>query len=209
MESLMEVSELIGGSWSGSTLEAPAVSQPGEQALIARCLAGEEVAFALLYQRYAGYIYRLVYSLLQHRQDAEEVLQDSFEYAFRRLDAYDENRASFKTWLYRIAISRSRNKRRRRWLPSVPLTQDGAEQIADRSRPQPEEGLAFSEQQRAVWAALQSLSPRLRETAILRYYEELTYVEIGQIQGIPAKTAQSRMRLAHKQLQILLNEEES
>lgn len=204
----MELSELLRGSWPGSALDAPAGSQPGEQTLITRCLGGEEVAYALLYQRYAGYIYRLVYSLLQNRQDAEEVLQDSFEYAFRRLDAYDEKRASFKTWLYRIAVSRSRNKRRRRWLPVVSLTQDHGQQIADRARPQPEEGLALSEQQRAVWQALQSLSPRLRETTILRYYEELSYVEIGQILGIPAKTAQSRMRLAHKQLQTLLNEEE-
>ncbi len=209
MESLMELAELLRGNWPERTAEAAAGVQPAEQALIARCLAGEEAAYALLYQRYAATIYRLVYSLLQHRQDAEEVLQDSFEYAFRRLEAYDERRASFKTWLYRIAVSRSRNKRRRRWLPALPLTQEAGEQIADQSRPQPEEGLALSEQQRAVWKALQALSPRLRETAILRYYDELTYVEIGQILGIPAKTAQSRMRLAHKQLKRLLHEEEA
>lgn len=209
MESLMELAELLRGNWPERTAEAAAGVQPAEQALIARCLAGEEAAYALLYQRYAATIYRLVYSLLQHRQDAEEVLQDSFEYAFRRLEAYDERRASFKTWLYRIAVSRSRNKRRRRWLPALPLTQEAGEQIADQSLPQPEEGLALSEQQRAVWKALQALSPRLRETAILRYYDELTYVEIGQILGIPAKTAQSRMRLAHKQLKRLLHEEEA
>ena len=129
MESLMELAELLRGNWPERTAEAAAGVQPAEQALIARCLAGEEAAYALLYQRYAATIYRLVYSLLQHRQDAEEVLQDSFEYAFRRLEAYDERRASFKTWLYRIAVSRSRNKRRRRWLPALPLTQEAGEQI--------------------------------------------------------------------------------
>ena len=54
--------------------------------LIARCLEGEESAYAALYRLYAGEIYRLCYSLLQHREDAEEVLQDAFEYAFRRLE---------------------------------------------------------------------------------------------------------------------------
>jgi RNA polymerase sigma-70 factor (ECF subfamily) len=178
-----------------------------DEALIARCLQGEDVAYHLLYQRYAAYIFRLVYGLLQQRQDAEEVLQDSFEYAFRRLRSYDSGRASFKTWLYKIAVSRSRNKRRRRWLPTLSLSQLPEEQIEDGRRPQPEEHLALDHRQRTVWEALQALSPKLRETAILRYYAELSYAEIGEILDIPAKTAESRMRLAHKQLRALLEEE--
>jgi RNA polymerase sigma-70 factor, ECF subfamily len=208
----MELSEFLKGGWPESQVEttAGAISDTAsiEQVLIARCLAGEEVAYDALYQRYAAYLYRLVYGLLQHRQDAEEVLQDSFEYAFRRLDRYDSNRASFKTWLYQIAVSRSRNKRRRKWLPTLSLTQLPGGQLRDRTSPQPEEGLALTQRHRAVWDALQQLTPRLRETAILRYYEELTYVEIGQVLGIPPKTAQSRMRLAHQQLKNLLSEEE-
>lgn len=201
----MEQSERLFGPWS-ERLAAPG-SVSLDEALIARCLQGDEAAYGLLYQRYAGYIYRLVYGLLQQRQDAEEVLQDSFEYAFRRLAQYDAGRASFKTWLYKIAVSRSRNKRRRRWLPTFSLSQLPDEQVGDSARPQPEERLALDQRQRAVWEALQALSPKLRETAILRYYEELSYVEIGEILGIPAKTAQSRMRLAHKQLRALLDEE--
>jgi RNA polymerase sigma-70 factor, ECF subfamily len=207
----MELSEYLKGGWPDSQAESVgAIGDAAsiEQLLIARCLAGEQVAYNALYQRYAAYIFRLVYGLLQHRQDAEEVLQDSFEYAFRRLGSYDSSRASFKTWLYQIAVSRSRNKRRRKWLPTLSLTQLPGEQLRDRMSPQPEEGLTLTQRQRAVWDALQCLSPRLRETAILRYYEELTFVEIGQILGIPPKTAQSRMRLAHQQLQMLLNEEE-
>ncbi|MCA9875440.1 MAG: RNA polymerase sigma factor, partial [Anaerolineales bacterium] len=92
---------------------APQYADPRTQALIDRCLAGEELAFVALYNEYAEMIYRLNFSLLQHKEDAEEVLQDSFEYAFRKLADYDPHKASFKTWLYRIAISRCRNKRRR------------------------------------------------------------------------------------------------
>lgn len=205
----MEFSDFLWGTWPESQVEgvADATAASVEEMLIARCLNGEEVAYGALYQRYAPYIYRLVYGLLQQRQDAEEVLQDSFEYAFRRLERYDANRASFKTWLYQIAMSRSRNKRRRKWLPTISLAQATGDELADRARPQPEERLAVTQQQRAVWEALNSLSPRLRETALLRYYEGLTFVEIGQVLDIPPKTAQSRMRLAHKQLQALLDEE--
>ena len=53
--------------------------------LIARCLNGDEVAYGALYRACAAMIYRLNYSLLGNVEDAEEVLQDSFEYAFRRL----------------------------------------------------------------------------------------------------------------------------
>jgi RNA polymerase sigma-70 factor (ECF subfamily) len=201
----MEQTERLFGSW----LERLAATGSAtlDEALIARCLNGDEAAFDLIYQRYAAYIYRLVYGLLQQRQDAEEVLQDSFEYAFRRLARFDARRASFKTWLYKIAVSRSRNKRRRPWLPTLSLSLLPDEQLGDGSRPQPEEQLALDQRQRVIWEALQSLSPKLRETAVLRYYEELSYVEIGLILDIPAKTAQSRMRLAHKQLRALIDKE--
>ena len=178
------------------------------QTLIARCLAGEEGAFAALYAEYAGIIYRLAYSMLQHKEDAEEVLQDSFEYAFRRLDRYDANKSAFKTWLYQIAVSRCRNKRRRKWLPTLSLNQLNTQQVRDKSTPAPEDVLNLSDRQKAVWEALEQLSPKLRETAVLRYYEGLSYAEIGAILSIPAKTAESRMRLAHKALRELLEERE-
>ena len=65
----------------------------------------------------------------------------------------------------------------------------------------------MNEQQRTVWEALNKLSSKLRETAVLRYYDGFTYGEIGELLDIPAKTAESRMRLAHNALRELLSEE--
>lgn len=178
-----------------------------QQHLIARCLAGEESAYLVVYNQYASTLFRLCYSILQHREDAEEVLQDSFEYAFRKLDNFDERKASLKTWLYQIAISRCRNKRRRKWLATLPLGQLLGEQVEDRSSPTPAESFDLSERQQVVLDALRQLSPKLRETAVLRYYEGLTYTKIGEILSIPPKTAESRMRLAHKSLRALLEDE--
>ena len=176
------------------------------QLLIERCLAGEQPAYVALYDQYSGVIYRLAYSLLQHQEDAEEVLQDSFEYAFRRLDQYDARKSAFKTWLYRIAVSRCHNKRRRKWLPSLSLQQMDDAEPKDTTAPPPDERAALNEQQRAVWDAVRDLSPKLREVAILRYYGGLQYGEIGEVLGIPPKTAESRMRLAHKTLREQLRE---
>ncbi len=174
------------------------------QALIERCLSGDELAYAALYDQFASAIYRLTYSMLQHQEDAEEVLQDSFEYAFRKLDRYDANKSAFKTWLYRIAISRCRNKRRRKWLPSISLSQLVNQDIGDDESPSLDAVMHLNEEQQRVWLALGQLSDKLRETAVLRYYEGLTYKEIGAILNIPPKTAESRMRLAHKALGALL-----
>ncbi|MCA9997157.1 MAG: RNA polymerase sigma factor [Anaerolineales bacterium] len=176
--------------------------------LIARCLAGEEAAHMVLYNQFAGMVYRLAYGLLQNREDAEEVLQDSFEYAFRSLDQFDGRKSAFKTWLYRIAVSRCRNKRRRKWLPTFSLGQLLSHEVADTDTPTPSETLALNERQQAVWEALKQLSPKLRETAVLRYYHDLHYQEIGDILNIPAKTAESRMRLVHKTLHELLSEKD-
>jgi RNA polymerase sigma-70 factor (ECF subfamily) len=137
-------------------------------------------------------------------------MQDSFEYAFRKLNRYDPNKASFKTWLYQIAISRSRNKRRRKWLPTFSLSQllGQGQQLSDQNTPRPDEVAMLSDRQQAVWEALGQLSPKLRETAVLRYYDGLSYREIGGILHIPPKTAESRMRLARKALRELLADQD-
>jgi RNA polymerase sigma-70 factor (ECF subfamily) len=168
--------------------------------LIARCLQGEESAYRIVYNQYAGMIFRLCYSLLQNKEDAEEVLQDTFEYAFRRLKKFDSKKASFKTWLYQISISRCRNKRRRKWLVTIPMTTHFVDHAVDGTTPSPAESMELNEQQKIIWMAIGELSPKLREVSILRYYESMTYVEIGRVLSIPPKTAESRMRLAHKSL---------
>lgn len=184
--------------------EPPQYADEQSQALIRSCLAGEETAYVALYNQYSGMIYRLCLSLLQQQEDAEEVLQDSFEYAFRKLDRYDAHKSAFKTWLYQIAVSRCRNKRRRKWLPTFPLNQLAGQEVTDTESLTPAEQMNLTEQQQVVWAALQTLSSKLRETAVLRYYEGFSYGEIGRILGIPTKTAESRMRLAHKALRKIL-----
>lgn len=186
-------------NWTDSPINESAADYT-TAGLIERCLSGDQSAYVELYDLYSGIIYRLAYSLLGDREDAEEVLQDSFEYAFRRLDQFDARKSAYKTWLYRIAVSRCRNKRRRKWLPSFSLNVFDDHEPRDPAAPLPDERAVLNEQQRAVWAAVGELSPKLREVAILRYYGGLQYGEIGDVLGIPAKTAESRMRLAHKAL---------
>lgn len=153
-------------------------------------------------------IYRLAFGLLQNKEDAEEVLQDSFEYAFRRLNHYNPQKSAFTTWLYRITVSRCRNKRRRKWLPTLPLGDFSQQGVPDPQSIQPDSLMELDEQQIIVWEALTGLSDKLREAAVLRYYHGLRYNEMGDILGIPPKTAESRVRLAHRALRKQLDKVE-
>jgi RNA polymerase sigma-70 factor (ECF subfamily) len=173
--------------------------------LIQRCLANDVSACADLYQRWCGPVYRLAYAILRQEQDAEEVTQDVFVYALNRLASYDPAKSAFRTWLYTITISRSRNRLRRKWLPTVEIGAWGESETGGTDRP-PEEWTELQVARARVWDALGKLSPKLREAVVLRYFENLTYPEIGQILNCPMKTIQSRIRLAHKELKKLLVE---
>ncbi len=179
-----------------------AANDPDLPETIERCLRGEQAAFAALYDRYAPSLYRLAYSVLLVEQDAEDVLQESMVYAFRNLDRYDPQRGAFRTWLYTITLSRCRNARRRKWLPTVALSSllnIGIEPPAPVDD-LPETRAAWQDVRESLAQALHTLSPRLREAVALRYGHGLTYREMAEIIGCPQKTAESRIRLAHEQL---------
>lgn len=177
------------------------------EALIRRCLKGDQGGFADLYDQYAAPIFRLCYSLLMNRQDAEDVMQEVFVYAFRNLHRYDAARAAFKTWLYTIALSRCRNLYRRKNLPLLNLSHLLSPDLPAPQSETPEASLAQRDMQAALMSALGELSPCLREAVILRYGHGLTYREMAEVIGCPQKTAESRVRLAHDRLRGRLRSE--
>jgi RNA polymerase sigma-70 factor (ECF subfamily) len=155
---------------------------------------GEEAACAALYSHFSPYIMRLCVGLLGDLEDAEEVTQDAFVYALARLGHYDPARSAFSTWLYTIAVSRCRNKRRRKVLASLPL-----DFLADQRLGRPDRLLEHLLERRGVreqvWQALQTLPAHLREAVALRYLAEMRYKEIGRALDCNPKTAESRVRL--------------
>ena len=167
--------------------------------MIARCLKGEQVGFAALYDQFAPGLYRLCYSLLLNREDAEDVAQESFVYAFKNLHRYNAGLSSFKTWLYTIAICRCRNVYRRH-KPSLDLSHF----LPAPKSETPEAALARQTATEEVERGLLALNPRLREAIVLRYGHDLTYREIAEVMGCPPKTAESRVRLAHDALRGLI-----
>ncbi len=178
--------------------------QTETQALIECALQGDQTCYKALYDGFAEGVYRLCYGLLLNQQDAEDVVQETFVYAFKNLHRYQPVRAAFKTWLYTIAVSRSRNVHRRKRLTLVELSHQGTSQVPAPSAETPEAAMTRRELTDAVERALALLSPNLREAVVLRYGHGLTYREIAEVMECPPKTAESRVRLAHGKLKELL-----
>ncbi len=168
--------------------------------IIKRALDGDQLGYAELYDRFAASLYRLCYSLLMNEQDAEDILQDSFLYAFKNLHRFDSGKASLKTWLYTIAVSRCRNTYRRKRFLTVDISRWFGFELKAPSAEAPEAAVIRRDAAESIQRALVDLSPRLREAIVLRYGQGMTYREISEVMGCPQKTAESRVRLGHQRL---------
>lgn len=171
--------------------------------------SGDERAAEALYNTYRADLYRLAYGLLGNAEDAEEVAQDALTYALINIRLYVPERASFATWLHTIAVSRCRDRQRRKRLTTASLTAwlGLGHDLAD---PQPgPEAIAIAQGHReALLQAMQKLSPPLREALVLRYWAGHTFREIAEIMACPLPTAQSRLRLAYQQLRSVLQNDQ-
>ena len=176
-------------------------------ALIERCQAGDERATEVLYTYHRDQVFRLAYGILGDWEDAQEVAQDALIYALTKINRFNPQKARFSTWLHTITVCRCRNKfRSRRRFFGLSLTgwlerwaDDVPESELDR-----EAQIIRAELRDEVWQAIQALSRPLREAIILRHWAELTYREMAEVLGCPIRTAQSRVRLAHKSLRTTL-----
>ncbi len=177
--------------------------------LIQRWQAGDERAAEAIYNQFRGLTFGLALALLGNAADAEEVTQDSLTYALTHINRYDGQRAKFTTWLHTITVSRCRNKRRRRLLPSLSLF-TWLKQGGDATDPTPSpERQAIEEAIRdEVWQAIQTLNQPLREAVVLRYWADHTYQEMAVILGCTQRAARSRIQSAHRQLGPMLTQNE-
>jgi RNA polymerase sigma-70 factor, ECF subfamily len=157
--------------------------------MILRAQAGSRPAFAALFEQYKNLVFRSAYLFLGNTEDAEDVLQEVFAHVYGSLTTFDPRKGAFTTWLHRVTINLCLNHRRKRNLFSFHLD----EMVLKSEFPD-----ALMANEEAVWQAIHALSERQRVVVILRYYQELSYVEIAQILDIPLGTVKLRLDLALK-----------
>ena len=102
--------------------------QEGDSAAVARARGGEDDAYRMLVERHSRALFRLAFRMTGNEQDAEDVVQETLLKAYRQLHRY-ESRASFSTWLHRIAANCSldliRSRKRRQETMVAQASEEG------------------------------------------------------------------------------------
>lgn len=172
---------------------------------------GDPVAFEILVARYEKTIFFRALRVTRNHEDAEDVVQQSFQKAFVHLSDF-EGRSSFVTWLTRIALNEALMLRRRsrRWREvSVEEPSAGEEvsrevEIPD-SGPDPEHHYFQQERQRLLLAAIDGLRPGMRSALHICDLGERSIEETAQILGLSAAAVKSRVNRARRVLRHKLN----
>jgi RNA polymerase sigma-70 factor (ECF subfamily) len=170
-----------------------------ERSLIRGALAGSEADVELLFRRHWPRAYRAAFLIVHDHAAAEDIAQEAFVAAIRRLDRFDRRRP-FAPWLGAIVANRAID-----WVRARAARRESADQgLEPASSPDPPVG-RYSEE---VLAALAALSPEHRAVVVMRYVLEYTPGEIARALELPRGTVNSRLRRGLDALESRLREAE-
>lgn len=163
--------------------------------IVRRVLAGESALFELIMRRYNQRVYRTVRSIVRDESEAEDVMQQAYVNAYAHLGQFEE-RATFVTWLTRIAINEALARIRPR---ALRLADDMDETIMDRlesPRPDPEQELLASELKNVVESEIAALPASYRSVLMLREVEGLSTAETAECLGVNEDLIKTRLHRA-------------
>jgi RNA polymerase sigma-70 factor (ECF subfamily) len=177
----------------------------GVDALLAsRIRSGDAEALGELYDRYASVAVATAQRVVGGRDEAEDVVHDAFVAVWKKIDRFDAERGSLRGWLMTVVRNRAIDRvRARRTTVDV---DDADERSLLRTGPNPTSDDAL----RAAAAgdlrsALAALPDEQRRSVELAYFEGYTYREVAELTGVPAGTANGRLRLALAKLRDSLS----
>jgi len=175
--------------------------------LVEQCMSGNEAAWEELVRLHTRRVYAVCYRFTGTAEEAQDLTQEVFLRVFKTLKSFRAGEGSFSVWLNRLTrnllIDHYRRTRHDRQTDSIEeqlaqIEETGA--VTSRT----DSLLAGREAGEMLQAALQRLSPELRETVILRDVEELEYREIAQVLNVPEGTVKSRLNRGRAELARVL-----
>jgi RNA polymerase sigma-70 factor, ECF subfamily len=177
-----------------------------EHELIRRARAGDEDAFAQLVRMHAERVDRALRRFGLNASEADEVAQEVFLRAWRGLPRFEE-RASFSTWLYRIAFNEAKRRLSRhapRRVEPDPGDGDPIVSLPEAPGLGPEAKALDRDFERAVAMALAQLPVEWRAAVVLRDIEGLSTEEAAQVVGVRQAAFKSRLHRGRMRLRMLL-----
>lgn len=171
---------------------------PTDAALVMAARAGEDWAREALFRRYARLALGLAYRILPSDLEVDDLVQDSFLYAFQRLERLS-NPQAFQAWLSSIVVrTAGKRLRRRRLQIRLGLRQQqpvDVDEVVSRTAP-PD----VAAELRGVYALLETLPAEERVALVLRRVERLEIPEIAEHMGLSASTVKRRLAAAEARL---------
>jgi len=185
---------------------APETAVFDEKNLVALAQGGDTGAFNELAERYQRNIFRLAQNITQNREDAEDVLQETFMKAYTHLNDFEGN-SKFYTWIVRIAVNEALMKlRKRKWDKTVWLDDPvavGEDTVAREIAvwdDNPEQRYSKTELSEILDKAVNSLAPAYRTVFALRDVEGLSTEETAEALELTVPAVKSRLLRARLQL---------
>lgn len=177
-----------------------------ERSLIYAIVHGNAPQYAVLVERFQPRIFASMFAMIGNRQDAEDLTQEAFLAAYRKLDHF-ENRSSFYTWLHRIAFHLAIDLQRRKARTtkkhlSDDISESSLQLASDDLTP---ESVAMNKEMATkVNAALQRLDAERKNLIVLRDIDGLDYTQIAEVLDISIGTVRSRLHRARMELRDIL-----
>jgi len=172
--------------------------------IIQKVKQGEIHAFNEVILLYEKQVFNLAFRIIKNREDAEEVAQDSFVKAYKRIKSFKGN-SKFSTWLYRITYNNSLNKisanKRKGFTEELEDDKIGGS-ISDHGMKQ----LLDAERKDFIQKALAKISPQENTLLTLYYQNECDLKEIEEITGIRKNTVKVQLHRARKRLEVQLQQ---
>jgi RNA polymerase sigma-70 factor, ECF subfamily len=203
----------VEGTWSGDgmahsrpdreatdTREAlPAESVAHDMFLVRRVRNGDMEAYGELVRRHTRRAFSIAYSILRHREDAEDVVQEAFIRTLERIERIEEGRP-FHPWFFRIVVNRAISYQRSR---SVRVSTPVREELRS-DGPAPDRAVEHRELRERLLQAVDALPERQRTIVLLADVEELSSAEIADILEMPSGTVRYQLHLARRALREML-----
>lgn len=182
-----------------------------DEELISYIVKGKTELFSVIIDRYQSKVFSTAYNYTHDQEEARDLTQEIFIKLYNNLQSY-KNKASFSTWLYRIAVNRCIDWTRKKKLQTVSSIYDSGDEeidiydtIAD-SGGGPEEALIKQENEVYIRKVVEDLPEIYKTVIILYYFEDFSPQEISDITDIPKRTIETRLYRGKNLLKLRLEE---
>jgi|TARA_B100001059_G_C17451874_1_gene387839 RNA polymerase sigma-70 factor (ECF subfamily) len=178
---------------------------------ICKAKEGSQIAFNFLLDHFWSDVYRFQLKRIQNEYEAEDITIESFSKAFDKIHSYNDH-YEFGTWLITISkniqIDRNRKKNASIHIQSSNTSEEQVKKIPDDS-PTPEDTLIIKQNLAELLSYVKQLKPHYQDVINLRYFQEMSYLEISDQLNEPLNNVKVRLLRARKLLAEIIQQNNS